>query len=104
MSQSVFRINHPTAGLEKFENTRAEATKMAEALIKLSERCMCPTTLVGLAAAQRFLQLKKSGVCSNCGDECLDHKPENQEAILCEDCQSDFDSMDLEDKLEELMD
>ncbi len=100
--QSVFRINHPTAGLETFENIRAEALKIARALEKLNAHCKCPTTLVGLFAAQRVLKAEKPVLCSNCGDECLNGQSEDQDAPFCEDCQDDFDGMDLEEKLENL--
>lgn len=102
MSQSVFRIAHPTAGMEKFDTFRADALKMAEALVKLKDRCMCPTTLVGLSAAQRVLKAEKPLLCTSCGDEVLEDIPEDQEQALCEDCQDDFDGMDLEEKLENI--
>lgn len=102
MSQPVFRVLHPAAGMEKFDSFRADALKMAKALVKLEGRCMCPTTLSGLSAAQRVLKAEKPLLCMGCGDEVLEDIPEDQEQVFCEDCQDDFDSMDLEEKLENI--
>lgn len=103
MSHSIFKINHPANGLQGVDLCQSEALKMAQALIMLSDHCKHPVTLCGLSAAHRVIKANKQALCALCGDEVSSYNSDIDQAPICEDCRSDFDSQDLEDKLEQIV-